>query len=140
MTHPNITLVQTIYAAFGRGDVAAVLDALDANVTWGLVGDSADVPMAGIRQGKAGAAEFFKCLKETQQLTSFAPRVFAAGDDTVFVQGHAAWIMNGSGVTGENDWVHVFTFKGGKVVSYRGFQDTALLSKAYHAAPARKAV
>jgi ketosteroid isomerase-like protein len=138
MTHPNIKLVQDIYAAFGRGDLAFILDAVHPDITWGLVGSPEDVPMAGIRSGKAGVTDFFKCLKETQQLTAFTPTTFAAGDDTVFVLGHAAWIMHSNGTVGDNPWVHVFVIKGGKVVSYRGFQDTALLAKAHHA-PARKA-
>lgn len=138
MTHPNIELVQDIYAAFGRGDIAFILDAVAPDITWGLVGNAEDIPMAGIRSGKAGVTDFFKSLKETQQITAFSPRSFAANDDTVFVLGHAAWIMNSNGTTGENPGVHVFGIKAGKVTSYRGFQDTALLSKAHHA-PARKA-
>ena len=137
-TAANIKLVQDTYGAFGRGDIQAVLDGLAPDVTWGLVGREQDLPFAGIRQGKAGAAEFFRLLKETQQLTRFEPKVFRGADDMVFVQGHAAWIMCRNGVAGENDWLHVFTFRDGKVVSYRGYQDTALLSQAYHAAPAGK--
>lgn len=138
MTTANIKFVQDIYAAFGRGDVAAVVDACAPDVTWGLVGSPDDIPMAGIRSGRAGVGEFFRSLKETQQLTAFRPMTFADSGDTVFVLGNAEWIMNRNGVSGSNDWVHVITIRGGKVISYRGHQDTALLSHAYHAAPGAK--
>lgn len=133
MSDANIKLVQDIYAAFGRGDIPAVLERLAPDVTWGLVGSADDVPMAGIRNGRAGAGEFFRALKETQQITSFKPQTFAASGDTVFVAGHAAWVMNRSGVAGENDWVHVFTIRNGEVAAYRGHQDTALLARAFSA-------
>ncbi len=137
-TDSNVKLVQDVYGAFGRGDIQAVLDTLAPDVTWGLVGREQDLPFAGIRQGKAGAAEFFRALKETQQLTSFEPKTFRGADDMVFVQGRAAWIMCRNGVSGENDWLHAFTIRNGKVTAYRGYQDTALLSQAYQAAPAGK--
>ena len=43
-----LTTVQTIYAAFGRGDIPAILDTLDADVQWEPWSDNraqaADVP------------------------------------------------------------------------------------------------
>ena len=138
MTNTNIKLVQDAYGAFGRGDIPAALEMMTPDVTWGMIGRSKDVPMAGIRDGKAGAAEFFRLLKETQELKSFEPQKFAAADDMVFVAGHTAWTMHRSGVSGENDWVHVFTIRDGKISAFRGHQDTGLLAEAYHAAPAVK--
>ena len=93
---------------------------------------------AGIRNGKAGVMEFFKVLHEVQQLKDFTPQKFVATDDTVCVIGHTKWTMNNNGVSGENDWVHVITFKDGKIIKYRGHQDTGLLAEAYHAKPAQK--
>ena len=138
MSNANIKLVQDVYAAFGRGDIPAVLGMLAPDVTWGMVGREQDVPMAGIRAGKAGAGEFFRLLKETQQITRFEPQKFSAAEDMVFVSGRAAWIMCRSGESGENEWLHVFTIRDGKVAEYRGYQDTAMLAQAYHAMPAAK--
>lgn len=139
MSDANIKLVQDVYAAFGRRDIAAVLDKVTPDVTWGMIGRAKDIPIAGIRQGKAGVGEFFKTLAETQELTGFTPQKLAAADDTVFVLGHATWRMHRSGVRGENTWVHVFTIRDGKVTSFRGHWDTATLAEAYHAAPGMKA-
>ena len=138
MENTNLTLVQDAYAAFSRGDMQTLMDMLDPDVSWGMVGDPKDVPMAGIRTGKAGVGEFFRILHEVQQLDKFEPQKFLAGGDTVAVIGHTNWTMNRSGVSGDNDWVHVLTLKDGKVTKYRGHQDTAKLAAAYHAEPALK--
>ncbi len=138
MTDANVKFVQDVYGAFGRGDIPTVLDALAPDVSWGMVGRPEDFPPAGIRSGKAGAGEFFRLLKETQQITRFEPLTFSAVDDKVFVSGRAEWIMCQSGVVGENEWLHVFTIRDGKVTMYRGYQDTGTLAEAYHASPAAK--
>ena len=140
MSHANIKIVQDAYAAFGRGDIPALLTLLADDVSWGMVGRPEDFPAAGIKQGKAGVAEFFRQLKDAQQITHFEPQRLLAADDTVVAIGHAGWIMNKSGITGENDWVHVFTFRDGKVATYRGHQDTGLLAAAYHAQPVTRRV
>jgi uncharacterized protein len=138
MEKTNLKLVQDAYAAFGRGDMQVLMDMLAPDVSWGMIGDPKEVPMAGIRTGKAGVGEFFRILHEVQQLEKFEPLKFLAADDTVAVIGHTNWTMNRNGVSGENDWVHVYTFKDGKVTQYRGHQDTAKLANAYLAEPAMK--
>jgi uncharacterized protein len=138
MEKTNIKRVQDAYAAFGRGDMQTLMDMLHPDVSWGMVGDPKDVPMAGIHAGKSGVGEFFRLLHEVQQLEKFEPLKFLAGDDTVAVIGHTNWTMNRNGVSGDNEWVHVYTFKDGKIIQYRGHQDTAKLAAAYHAEPALK--
>ena len=138
MSDANIKIVQDIYAAFGRRDIETVLAALAPDVSWGIVGRAEDVPFAGIRHHTAGAGEFFRLLAETQEISRFEPQKFMAAADTVFAWGRYDWTMRRSGVSGVSEWLHVFTIRDGKVVSWRGHQDTAMLAKAYHAAPAAK--
>ena len=139
MSNANVKFVQDLYAAFKRRDLQTVLDGLAPEVSWGMVGRAEDVPMAGLRHGKAGAADFFRIMAETVEMTSFEPREFLAAEDKVFISGHWSWIMRNNGRSGENDWLHVFTIRDGKVVSWRGHNDTGLLAAAYHAAPAATA-
>lgn len=42
------------------------------------------------------------------------------------------WSMRRSGVPGASEFLHVFTVRDGKVCRWRGHQDTAMLSRAYH--------
>lgn len=46
MDRSNLEVVQELYAAFGRGDMPAMLALLDPNVQWDYPG-TADVPWAG---------------------------------------------------------------------------------------------
>src|SRR5581483_1032875 len=50
----NVKVVQDAYAAFGRGDIDAMLNLIDDGVVWnGVYGAGAHVPMSGERRGKA---------------------------------------------------------------------------------------
>jgi ketosteroid isomerase-like protein len=83
-TQENIRLVQNAYAAFGRGDIKAVLDVLDANVDWqSAVGAGAHVPTTGLRLGQAQVEQFFAQLGESVNFKTFEPREFLAERDKV---------------------------------------------------------
>jgi ketosteroid isomerase-like protein len=138
MSDANIKLLQDAFDAFKRGDIPAVLDAMAPDVSWGLLGREEDIPMLGIRRGKAGAAEFFRLLNEVQEITAFEPRAYLAAQDKVFAWGRTAWIMRGNGVAGDNDWLVDATFRDGKLTAFHGYLDTAMLTAAYRAAPAAK--
>jgi ketosteroid isomerase-like protein len=139
MTDANIKVLQDGFAAFQRGDIQYVLDALTPDVTWGLAGRQQDIPMLGLRSGKAGAAEFFRALGEVQQITAFEPQTYMATGDKVFAWGRTAWIMNRNGVAGDNDWLVDATIRDGKIAWFCGYLDTAKLTEAYRAAPVKKA-
>ena len=138
MSDANIKRLQDLFSAFQRGDIPTILDALAPDVSWGLAGRPQDIPMLGIRHGKAGASAFFRQLAEVQALTAFEPQRYLAAGDTVFCWGRTAWIMNGNGIAGDNDWLVECTIRDGKVSDFRGYLDTALLTEAYRAAPAAK--
>ena len=139
MSSANTKIVQDLYAAFKRRDLPAVLGGLAADVSWGMVGREQDLPMAGIRHGKAGAGDFFRIMAGTLDMTAFEPLTFHAVDDKAFVAGRWSWVMRNNGCPGENEWLHVFTFRDGKVTHYRGYNDTAQLAAAYRAAPVKQA-
>jgi ketosteroid isomerase-like protein len=133
MTAANTETVQALYAAFKRRDIATVLDGLAPDATWGQLGREQDLPMSGLRHGPAGAAEFFRVMAGMVEITAFAPQRFLAAEDKVFAWGTWSWVMRNSGVAGENEWLHVFTFRDGKVAAWRGYNDTAQLALAWRA-------
>ena len=138
MSNTNIKIAQDLYAAFGRRNVPAVLELLAPDVTWGMVGREKDFPAAGVHNGKAGAGEFFRLLKDTKEITNFEPKRFLAAEDMVLEWGRYDWTMRLSGVADSSEWLHVFTIRDGKVSAWRGHQDTAMLAEAYHATPAAR--
>jgi ketosteroid isomerase-like protein len=136
MNQTNLELVKNMYAAFGRGEIPTVVETMSPEVTIGIVGRKEDAPFLGIRSGKAGAAEFFKDLGEAQDIHTFEPERFLAAEDEVFIWGRYRWTMRKSGVSKESEWFHVVTLRDGKVVKWRGHNDTAMLAEAYRGARA----
>jgi ketosteroid isomerase-like protein len=128
MNNADVEFVQSLYAAFGRRDIATVLNGLSPEVTWNMVGRVEDVPMAGVHRGMQGVADFFRIMAETLEITRFEPREFHAVDNRVFVHGFWRYVARSSGQSGENEWLHVFTLRDGKVTAWRGHNDTAQIS------------
>jgi ketosteroid isomerase-like protein len=125
MSNANVSLVQSLYAAFGRGEIAAIVAALAPNVDWTIHGRPQDYPLIGNRKGPAAVQEFFQGVAALQQFSDFSPREFFAVDDRVFVLGHYALTIKKTGAKVDCDWCHVFTVRGGKVTGLREFTDTA---------------
>ena len=56
--------------------------------------------------------------------------MFADGDTVVALGRYAARVRS-TGQNAETEWVHVFTFRGDKVASWRQYYDTAKYAQAY---------
>ena len=131
MSNANITLVQGIYSAFGRGDVASIIGGLSPDVDWQTVGLAKDYPVFGQRNGKAAVQEFIAQVAATEEFFEFSPREFYAADDKVFALGFYAGKIKNTGQPFSCEWAHVFTFAGGKVSRFREFTDTAQFVAGY---------
>jgi len=128
----NIQVVQAAYAAFGRRDIAGVLEALDDSIAWyPTQGATADVPLAGPHQGKAAVQEFFRLVDEYEQFEVFDPQEFIAKGDKVIVLGHYTAVVKTTGRKFDCDWVMVYTMKNGKVVKFQEFSDSAGINAAF---------
>ncbi|MBI2376996.1 MAG: nuclear transport factor 2 family protein [Deltaproteobacteria bacterium] len=131
-TNDNVELVKRAYAAFGRGDIPAILDMMTPDVTIGIVGRKEDAPFLGMSTGPAGVGEFFKQLGEAQEIHSFEPERFLGAEEKVFVWGGYHWTMRKSGVSKRSEWLHVLTVRDGRIAAWQGHNDTAMLAAAYH--------
>jgi ketosteroid isomerase-like protein len=131
MSQANIATVQNLYAAFSRGDIDTIIDACLPDVEWESGGRKEDFPVFGARKGKAEVQDFFRIVAETQDFDEFSPRDFYADRDKVFVLGRYALTLKKNGQKAASDWIHVLTFRGGKVASFREFTDTATFAQAY---------
>jgi len=89
MSNANVSLVQSLYAAFGRGDIAAIISACARDVDWCVVGRKADYPTLGEWKGANGVAQFFQAVAELEEFQDFSPREFCGSGDKVFGCGDA---------------------------------------------------
>jgi ketosteroid isomerase-like protein len=132
----NLRIVQDMYAAFGRGDIAFVLAQIDDECDgWGVVSATATgVPwhVDPKLRGKAGAVRFFEALGSSVDHQQLEQRDFAALGDHVYATVRLVQRIRATGKTLEQpEVVHHFTFENGKVIRCRVLEDTALTSAAF---------
>jgi len=121
----KIKTIEQVYEAFGRGDVAAILDAVTDDVDWAAEATSAAAPWYGVRHGKDGVAEFFSAFGSAMEVEEFTPVSFAANDTDVLTVVRFRARSRSTGKTAAMDLHHFFAFRDGKIAYYRGTEDSA---------------
>lgn len=122
--------VQTIYSAFGRGDVPAILAHLHENVAWESWTDNsaarAGVPWMQPRQGRAGAGEFFTVVFRDLKVRDFRVLSMMAGPSQVAVEVAIEAEVVATGRVYRDEEIQLWTFdEQGRVVRLRHYLDTA---------------
>ena len=131
----NTEIVREGYAAFGRGDIPALLDLLDDDIEWqAVIGAAPHVPTAGRRSGKQAVAEFFRILGQTVEFSRFEPREFIAQGDQVVTLGFYEGRSKATGRTFAEEFAMVDTFRNGKIVRFREYVNAAAINAAFEAA------
>jgi ketosteroid isomerase-like protein len=126
-TTDHVTTVATIYEAFGRGDVPAILDHLDDAVAWDTArADHYGVPWLRPRRDKQGVGEFFASLQDLDFLRFDVKSIVGAGD-TVIALIDAGIVVKRTGKGIDDLEAHVWTFgPDGRVHAFQHIVDTML--------------
>jgi quercetin dioxygenase-like cupin family protein len=123
----NMGTVAEIYEAFGRGDVASIIDQLDDDVSWDEGIRDTGVPYLLPGRGKQHVAAFFERAAQTLEFTQFDVGPLCDGGDVVMVPVRQAGRIIGAGEIAPNDEAHVWRFgPDGKVTSFRHIGDWSL--------------
>jgi ketosteroid isomerase-like protein len=125
MSDVKIKTIEQVYDAFGRGDVATILDNVTDDVDWASEAKSSGAPWYGVRHGKDGVADFFTAFGSTMEVEEFTPVSFAANDTDVHTVVRFRAKSRRTGKTAAMDLHHFFAFRDGKISYYRGTEDTA---------------
>jgi uncharacterized protein len=120
----NIKAIQAIYEAFGRGDVATILEGLTDDVDWATDTSSTAAPWYGVRKGKAAVTAFFEAFGSAMEVEEFTPRTFAANDTDVLTVVRCRAKSRATGKVMDMNLHHYFVFRGSKIAFYRGTEDT----------------
>jgi hypothetical protein len=129
----NKAFVQSLYAAFGRGDIPFILAHCDESIFWSSNDASGVVPWGGTREGRKAVPAFFDALAANLDFEIFDPRRYAADGDLVFVHGRTVATVKATGRRFDMQWVHLFTVDGGRVMRFEEFYDTADVTPALRA-------
>lgn len=120
-----IERVQSLYAAFGRGDIPAILAELADDVQWEYNAFPNPVPWLQPLQGRANVARFFEALGAIE-LTQFEPHHFFGEGNLVVDLIDVAYTVKATGKQAfEPETVHIWHFNpDGKVARFRHRADT----------------
>jgi len=127
-TTGSAATVGTIYEAFGRGDVPAILEHLADDVAWDEWPDNfaqrAGVPHLMPRRGRNDAAGFFGVIGDMTVLGFEVLDVIGDGRQVV-AEIRASFALSGGGRFADEE-LHLWTFgDDGRVVRFRHYVDTA---------------
>jgi ketosteroid isomerase-like protein len=123
-----VAIVTDAYAAFARGDVAAILERLAPGVAWDAAPDSFAVH-AGVehlrpRHGAQDVAGFFELLG-SWTVRSFAVDTIVGDDTTAVARVQAEFELPGGGAFRDEE-LHLWRLDAdGRVTEFRHFVDTA---------------
>jgi len=120
----NTETVQEFYAAFGLGDVPAVLAGLADDIVWESEGSAID-SLSGIRHGKAETVGFFQAIGADHSNPQLTIAEYVASGDTVMTLGRYTATMKATGKKFDTPIAHYWKFRDGKVIRYVGFSNTA---------------
>jgi ketosteroid isomerase-like protein len=123
-------MVKELYAAFGRGDMPAMLRVLDDDIQWNYPGSDL-IPWAGSFRGHDGVQQVFAAIASQADIERFEPQRFLAQDDSVVVLGWERVRVKRTSRTFEAHWTHAYTLSRGKVTTFREYTDTAATESAF---------
>lgn len=121
----NTEQVKRIFEAFGRGDVAYILDQL-ANEARFVSHLDPVVPWAGDFKGKEEVSRFFQALGGSVEVTGHPVNSIVTQGDTVVAMGDVSFRVRETGKAGSSSWVYIFKLADGRVQSYDQFNDAGL--------------
>ncbi len=128
---PKIDTVQRLYAAYGRGDIDAVLAELTDDVDWAAEAASTSVPWYGSYRGKGEVPRFFKDIGSNIEITEFTPLSFTSNETDVIATVHWAYTVHATGKTAAMYMQHWWRFTDGKIAFFRGSEDTEQSAAAF---------
>lgn len=126
----NLAIMKDAYAAFGRGEIDAVLSVHDPNTELEIAGPT-DIPWAGHFRGHDGVRKYFAAIEAEAEIDAFEPHAFLAEGDNVVVLGFEKLRSKRTGRSYETHWVHAFILANGKIVKFREYCDTATVAAAF---------
>jgi ketosteroid isomerase-like protein len=127
----NLKMVSDLYEAFKRGDLQYIIERFGELENSGVVADSRKkAPWHFALQGQV-IPKYFEALLGTMEPIRVEASNLSAAGEYVYATLTQEWKVRATGkVLSMKDGVHRFRIRGGKVVEWRAFEDTALSCEA----------
>lgn len=131
ITDPKLDKIHNLYAAYGRGDVAGALADLADDVDWAAEAAGDSVPWYGSYLGKDRVPEFFAAIASTVDVTQFDVVGMASNDTDVIATIRWAYTVKATGRTASMYMQHWWRFADGRIVFFRGSEDSDQSARAF---------
>jgi ketosteroid isomerase-like protein len=124
MPQTNVDLIRGLYAAFAKGDLGAVLAAMDPAIEWNEAEGhpfGTGSPFIGPQAVVNGV--FLRLATEWTGFQAAPERFFDAGEH-VWATGRYAGACNATGRTLHAQFAHLWTVRDGRAVQFQQYTDT----------------
>ena len=119
------TLLEKLFAAFNRGDIPFILQHVSEDCT--LRGTLApELPYAGVFRGVAGAAKYFEGIAQALEPSGLAVDQYVCEGEHIVAVGRWGGRARASGKTFDTPMALYFRFRDGKMIDFRGHEDSAV--------------
>lgn len=128
-TQTSVQLAQSLYEAFGRGDVETVVAALDPDVEWCEAEGNPMYPGHAFIGPQQVVEHVFARIGAEFEGFQIHPRRFLADGDTVVVEArYTATRHRATGKPMDAQVAHVWDLRDGRVVRFQQYADTRALA------------
>ena len=134
MSAENVSLIEGIYAAFGRGDVPAAVAAMSPGIEWN---EAENFPYSDgnpYRGPDAVLTGVFARIFNEWDGFGVVPERFLDADDTVVMTGRYVGTHKATGRAMNPQVAHIWTVRDGKAVAFQQLVDTLAVARATGAA------
>ena len=124
----NVSLLKSLYAAFGRGEIATVLGAMSPDIRWYQAEGNPYMPTGEAWVGPDAVLNnlFTKLGAEWDGFTVH-PKTFHGAGASVIVEARYSGRYKATGKSMDAQVCHVWDVKDGKVTRFQQYVDTAKL-------------
>lgn len=127
----HLASVGRLYDAYGRGDVASVLAELADSVDWAAEASSRSLPWYGPFNGKSEVPRFFDAIGASVDVEEFEVVGMTSNHTDVVATVHWTYRVKSTGRTASMYMQHWWRFADGKIVFFRGSEDTEQSAAAF---------
>jgi uncharacterized protein len=120
----HIEAVQRLYAAYRQQDMNGVVAELADDVDWAAEAASTTLPWYGAFRGRNEVPRFFEAIVSTIDISEFDIVGMTCNDTDVVATVHWAFTVKATGKTARMNMQHWWRFADGKIVFFRGSEDT----------------
>ena len=123
----NVRLLKDLYAAFGRGDIPAVLEVMSADIRWYQAENNPYRPTGEAWVGPDAVNTLFMRIGADWDGFTVHTKSFHGAGDSVIVEARYTGTFKPTGKSMDAQVCHIWDVKDGKLTRFQQYVDTAKL-------------